>query len=159
MHAYMFQPFKVLHTFQQMLNKAPWISRRSFLTTSDFNTNKLSSFSAGICYFWADGSMWRSYGCFIQLFEQAPWLWEAWVIVGKWGTVFFFWRGGEGKISYRFLALQCWHQPMPQITISALTSINWCFGARWFGIRGTPSFHKGIPGIQTTGPQTTNPNH
>ena len=73
----------------------------------------------------------------------------------------FLWGGG--KISYPFLALQCWHQPMPQITISALTSINWCFGARWFGIRGTPSsdnpFHKGIPGMQTTGPQTTNPNH
>ena len=33
------------------------------------------------------------------------------------GPFFFF--GGGGKISYRFLALQCWHQPMPQITLSA----------------------------------------
>ena len=37
--------------------------------------------------------------------------------------------------------------------------VNWWFGARWFGILGTPPlsnkpFHKGILGIQTTGPQT-----
>ena len=48
----------------------------------------------------------------------------------------------------------CWNtsnQPM----------VNWWFGARWFGIFfGVPlkknPFHKGIPNIQTTGPQTTN---
>ena len=39
--------------------------------------------------------------------------------------------------------------------------VNCWFGARWFGIRiGVPlsnsPFHKGILGIQTTGPQTTN---
>ena len=40
--------------------------------------------------------------------------------------------------------------------------VNWWFGprARWFGILGVPlsnnPFHKGILGIQTTGPQTTN---
>ena len=38
--------------------------------------------------------------------------------------------------------------------------VNCWFGARWFGILGVhPSnnpFHKGIPGIQTTGPQTNN---
>ena len=39
--------------------------------------------------------------------------------------------------------------------------VSWCFGARWFVILGVPSsnnpFHRGIPGIQTTGPQTTKP--
>ena len=39
--------------------------------------------------------------------------------------------------------------------------VDWCFGAGWFRIRiGIPQsnnpFHKGISGIQTTGPQTNN---
>ena len=39
--------------------------------------------------------------------------------------------------------------------------VDWCFGARWFRVRiGIPQsnnpFHKGISGIQTTGPQTNN---
>ena len=38
--------------------------------------------------------------------------------------------------------------------------VNCWFGARWFGILRLPvssnPFHRGIPGIQTTGPQTNN---
>ena len=38
--------------------------------------------------------------------------------------------------------------------------VNWWFGTLWFDILGIPlsnnPFHKGILGIQTTGPQTTN---
>ena len=39
--------------------------------------------------------------------------------------------------------------------------VNWWFGSRWFGILGVPLSNspfpkiKGIPQIQTTGPQTT----
>ena len=43
---------------------------------------------------------------------------------------------------------------------STTVMVNRLFWARWFGILGVhPSnnpFHNGIPGIQTTGPQTNN---
>ena len=44
--------------------------------------------------------------------------------------------------------------------IATQLMVNWWFGSRWFGILGLllsrNHFHKGIPNIQTTGPQTTN---
>ena len=56
---------------------------------------------------------------------------------GDWKQTFFFFVGVDVQ-----LMVNCW------------------FGARWFGILGVhPSnhpFYKGIPGIQTTGPQTNN---